>query len=922
MPLAKFAPGCLLTVLAFAWTCVAFTADAHPRVIGFERFHAGEKGDLVVGGQLLLGELNCTSCHQVDKVVETYVQKKQAPVLDTVGSRVRPNYLLKFLADPQTIKPGTTMPNVLAGLPEAERKEKVEAIVHFLATTGTIGEAAALRQSVNRGDNLYHHIGCLACHDPRKEDSPKDPLPTSIPLGTPSRKYTVPGLTQFLADPLAVRPGGRMPHLNLEPQDARDIASFLLKDLDISSGLQFALYDGSWDRLPDFSKLTPKEVGEAGGFDVGVTKKTDNFALRFDGHINIPKAGNYLFLIGSDDGSRLFIDGKLVIDNDGIHPFQQKRKQMQITAGLHAVAVEYFEQGGEETLQVEYQAEGQPQQKLDTLVAAPPAKKSDKPEEGAFVVNNDMAAKGKEYFTTLGCASCHNLKKDGQQIVSKLTAPTLAQLKGNGGCLKDAPAKTPIYALNEKQKQSITAAIAGINGPPRRPLVGKLASEELISQNLVRFNCVACHSRGQLGGVEEARNPHFKSDMPEMGDEGRLPPPLAGVGAKLRPEWMQTVFNEGAKDRPYMFTRMPKFGMANVGSLVTALDEADKNGLKPVPKLDVEDSDKKFKAAGRRLVGGQAFGCIKCHTFADKKSTGIQALSLTTMTKRLRPEWFHHYMQAPQAYRPGTRMPNVFPDGQTTLPTVLEGSVDKQDRAMWAYLADGDKAVLPVGLVTGAIELIAYDEAIMYRNFIEGAGPRAIGVGYPEKLNLAFDANNLRLALIWQGAFMDAARHWEGRGVGFQPPLGDNVVKLTDGVPFAALENDKAPWPGVPAKEQGYRFGGYVLGPKRMPTFEYSFGEIKIVDAPVPYGEADVYVFRRTLSLVSEKPIPNLYFRAAAVGKIEETGGGSYKMDGQWTMKIGSKRKPLVRENNGKQELLVPVTFDGKAASITQEFEW
>jgi len=915
MPLAKFL---LALSVALAGPATLHAADAHPRVIGFERIYSGEKEDAVAGGQLLLGELNCTSCHAADKSLETYVVKKQAPVLDTVGSRVRPNYLLKFLADPQTIKPGTTMPNVLAGLPEAERKEKAEAIVHFLATTGTIGEAAALRQSVNRGDNLYHHIGCLACHDPRKEDSPKDPLPTSIPLGTPSRKYTVPGLTQFLTDPLAVRPGGRMPHLNLEPQDSRDIASFLLKDLDISSGLQFALYEGSWDRLPDFSKLTPKEVGEAGGFDVGVTKKKDGFALRFDGHINIPKAGNYLFLIGSDDGSRLFIDGKLVIDNDGIHPFQQKRKQMQITAGMHTVAVEYFEQGGEEVLQVEYQAEGQPQQKLDTLIAAPPSKKPDKPEEGAFVVRNDLAVKGKEYFTTLGCASCHNLKKDGQQIVSKLAAPALAQLKGTGGCLADAPVKTPLYALNAKQKEAISAALADAKKPTRGPLV----KEELVTRNLVRFNCVACHTRGQLGGVEEARNPHFKSDMPEMGDEGRLPPSLTGVGAKLRPEWMQTVFNEGAKDRPYMFTRMPKFGAANVGSLVAALEESDKAAIKPLPRLDVDDSDKKFKAAGRRLVGGQAFGCIKCHTFAGRKSTGIQALSLTTMTKRLRPEWFHYYMQNPAAYRPGTRMPNVFPDGQTTLPMILDGSVDKQDRSMWAYLSDGDKAILPVGLVTGAIELIAYNEAIMYRNFIEGAGPRAIGVGYPEKLNLAFDANNLRLALIWQGAFIDASRHWEGRGAGFQPPLGDNVIKLTDGVPFAALENDKAPWPAKDAKEQGYRFRGYTLGIKRTPTFEYSFGEIKIADYPVPYGADDVFVFRRTLSLVSEKPISNLYFRAAAAGKIEETGGGSYKIDGLWTMKIGSKQKPLVRENNGKQELLVPVTFEGKAASITQEFEW
>src|SRR5205814_2848462 len=131
-------------------------------------------------------------------------------------------------------------------------------------------------------------------------------------------------------------------------------------------------------------------------------------------------------------------------------------------------------------------------------------------------------------------------------------------------------------------------AIAGFNGPPRKPLVGKLASEELISQNLVRFNCVACHTRGELGGVEESRNPHFKSDMPEMGDEGRLPPSLTGVGAKLRPEWMQTVFNEGAKDRPYMLTSIRKFRTANISPLGTALDETEKVTIKPMRTTDVD----------------------------------------------------------------------------------------------------------------------------------------------------------------------------------------------------------------------------------------------------------------------------------------------------------------------------------------------
>src|SRR5688572_6389873 len=199
----------------------SWAADVPPRVVGFERFHAVD-GDAVAAGQLLLGELNCTSCHAADASLAGRVEKKQAPVLDTVASRVQPQYLLKFLADPQATKPGTTMPSVLASLPEGERAKVAEALVHFLATTGQVTHANPMRQHVSRGEVLFHSIGCVACHDQRK-DANQPPLATSIGLGTPSRKYTLPGLTQFLENPLAVRPGGRMPHLNLSPADARDI---------------------------------------------------------------------------------------------------------------------------------------------------------------------------------------------------------------------------------------------------------------------------------------------------------------------------------------------------------------------------------------------------------------------------------------------------------------------------------------------------------------------------------------------------------------------------------------------------------------------------------------------------------------------------------------------------------------------------
>jgi cytochrome c553 len=157
--------------------------------------------------QLLLGELNCTSCHQADASQAAAIQQKPAPVLDSVGARVQPQYLLQFLADPQATKPGTTMPHVLADVQEAARAPIVEALVHFLATTGQVTHSNPMRQALERGEKLFHTVGCVACHDPR-QDASQTPLTTSIPLGTPSRKYTLPGLTQFLFDPLAVRSGG------------------------------------------------------------------------------------------------------------------------------------------------------------------------------------------------------------------------------------------------------------------------------------------------------------------------------------------------------------------------------------------------------------------------------------------------------------------------------------------------------------------------------------------------------------------------------------------------------------------------------------------------------------------------------------------------------------------------------------------
>src|SRR5262249_22516828 len=154
-------------------------------------------------------------------------------------------------------------------------------------------------------------------------------------------------------------------------------------------------------------------------------------------------------------------------------------------------------------------------------------------------------------------------------------------------------------------------------------------------------------------------------------------------------------------------------------------------------------------------------------------------------------------------------------DGKSVLPGVLDGTAATQIEAMWLYLKDGGAARLPVGMGKTSIPLVPAAGAIVYRNFIEGAGTRAIAVGYPEQAHLAFDASEGRVALLWQGASLDAARPWTARGAGFEGPLGDNVLRLPPGPGFAALDRPDSPWP---ARAPGYRFRGYRLTRDDRPT--------------------------------------------------------------------------------------------------------
>jgi hypothetical protein len=85
---------------------------------------------------------------------------------------------------------------------------------------------------------------------------------------------------------------------------------------------------------------------------------TQNFIVHAIANLNVPAAGSYSFRLRSDDGSELLIDNNLIVDNDGLHGAEDKDGTVQLTAGYHALRINYFEAGGDQVLRLSWKRPG------------------------------------------------------------------------------------------------------------------------------------------------------------------------------------------------------------------------------------------------------------------------------------------------------------------------------------------------------------------------------------------------------------------------------------------------------------------------------------------------------------------------------------------------------------------------------------
>jgi hypothetical protein len=131
--------------------------------------------------------------------------------------------------------------------------------------------------------------------------------------------------------------------------------SVLAEDLKPGLKAEFFAIDGAvedWptiaaDKKPTVTKIDKTVNVESTQEKFDGTELVSHFYARWTGVIKIEKDGKYKFFTNSDDGSRLFIDGKQVVDNGGLHGMEEKDGEVELKAGNHEIKVEFFENDGD-----------------------------------------------------------------------------------------------------------------------------------------------------------------------------------------------------------------------------------------------------------------------------------------------------------------------------------------------------------------------------------------------------------------------------------------------------------------------------------------------------------------------------------------------------------------------------------------------
>lgn len=710
-----------------------------------------------------------------------------------------------------------------------------------------------------RGRVLLGELGCTACHDPGSTAIEHRAAPDLQKVG---ERVQASYLKSFLASPHALEPGTAMPdvlrHLNGSELDrtADELAHYLRSNA---------------SSAPSKTQIDSEAATRGAKLYETIGCKSCHFATADSRHHQAQK-----YTVSS-------LQSFLLNPHDA-RPAARMPAMALSPAEAFDLANHMLEQGGSQLPQV-------------------------------ADVDDEKVTAGYIHFARFGCVNCHaqpNITRPGDSDTLRVVpAQPLAGIDSSQGCLSGQVGEWPHYSLSKQQIDDLRGALASLETP--------LAPEARVQQLMASRNCFACHVRGEVDTVA-TRQDDFTTRDASIGQDGRLPPTLTGIGSKLQDDWLRNSIAHGQLERPYLVTRMPGFGdgfAAELHSALTAVDKVPDFLVEPLPKPRKEAEV--ITKLGSELVGDKGMNCITCHVFAGEQAGAMSAIDLVHSTgKRLRPEWFAGFLRHPFRFKSATLMPKFYPNGKSTRPEIAGGDPQKQIDAMWHYLAKGRNVRKPRGMSHPAIELKVTDEAIMLRRSVQNTGKRGISVGYPGGVNITFDAENLGLNQIWWGRFLDARPVWTGQGSGQAHILSRDRVTLPNGPTFNRPGDDE-PWPKTTRRERGNRFLGYELDAQQRPTFRYTSGDLTIEDTPrqrIIDGQTQLH---RTLVIRGDWK--QMHFLLARHKQVTLIGKRKLRIGKSLIIDTGD-HDPLVMQAGEEKEVRLAMLLENDPTEVKLIYTW
>jgi cytochrome c553 len=298
------------------------------------------------------------------------------------------------------------------------------------------------------------------------------------------------------------------------------------------------------------------------------------------------------------------------------------------------------------------------------------------------------ALRGAKVAESLQCGACH----PGMPVSPQIAPATMGEIFKNDwaawGCVAPAEKRGKSPRLNIDDTDRVALVAFAKTGTAS---LSRDTSSEYVMRQTEALRCTACHAMDDhppLLATHHSESALLVAHLPKFNERvDQTLPQLTYTGEMLYTTAIQAMIagTVEASPRPWLGMRMPSF-KPHATALANGFSKL--HGVAPNHPTDVK-IDPAFAEIGKKLTGPEGFGCTTCHAVGDLKPTAafeVQGVNFNLTPSRIREDYFHRWMDHPQAVTPGTKMPRYSTENKSQRTDVLDGDGKKQFDAIWQYL--------------------------------------------------------------------------------------------------------------------------------------------------------------------------------------------------------------------------------------------